>query len=324
MLFIALSFDEVIFVIVTVTLNASIDKAYYLDSAVVDGTVHRVSVVDNSAGGKGLNASRTITTLNYPVCATGFVGGNNGRYLIELAQKDGIATDFIYTEQETRSCINILDPSGQSTEFLEPGQPISPEELLAFKAKLVQLTSSAEVVTFNGSIPKGVSAEDYKELIKDTMSAGVPCILDASGSLLTTCLEALPTMIKPNTDEIGQLLGREVITEEEIVAAAQELHNRGIKIVVVSLGAQGALMVSDEGIFRAMPPKIEVINPVGAGDTLVGSFAVALAQGKTTSECLTFALSCATASCLAAGTGRFDQGVAEEIHRNVALEKIVY
>lgn len=308
--------------IVTVTLNASIDKAYYLDSAVVDGTVHRVSVVDNSAGGKGLNASRAITTLKYPVCATGFVGGNNGRYLIELAQKDGIASDFINTEQETRSCINILDPSGQSTEFLEPGQPVTSEELLAFKAKLVQLTNNAEVVTFNGSIPKGISTTDYKELIKDTMASGVPCILDASGALLTACIDALPTMIKPNTDEIGQLLGREVATEDEVIAAAQELHDRGIKIVVVSLGAKGALMVSDEGTFRAMPPKIEVINPVGAGDTLVGSFAVALAQGKTTSECLTFALSCATASCLAAGTGRFDQEVAKEIHKHVAIKKI--
>ena len=311
--------DEVICVIVTVTLNASIDKAYYLDSPVVDGTVHRVSVVDNSAGGKGLNASRAITTLNYPVCATGFVGGNNGRYLVELAHKDGITSDFIYTEQETRSCINILEPNKQSTEFLEPGQPILPEEFLAFKAKLVQLTKDAEVVTFNGSIPKGISAENYKELIEETMAAGVPCIVDASGTLLTSCINALPPMIPPTTAESGQLLKREITTQDEIIEAAQELHKRGIKIIVVSLGAQGALMVSDEGTFIANPPKIEVINPVGAGDTLVGSFAVALAQRKPTSECLTFALSCATASCLSIGTGRFDLDVAAEINIQLTM-----
>lgn len=308
--------------IVTVTLNASIDKAYYLNSPVIDGTVHRVSVVDNSAGGKGLNASRAITTLNYPVCATGFVGGNNGRYLVELAHKDGITSDFIYTNQETRSCINILEPNGQSTEFLEPGQPVLTKDFLAFKAKLAELAKNAEVVTFNGSIPKGISAANYKELIEETMSAGIPCIVDASGSLLTSCIDVLPTMIKPNTDEIGQLLGRKVSTENEIIKAAQELYKRGIKIVVISLGAQGALMVSDEGTFRATPPKIEVINPVGAGDTLVGSFAVALAQKKPTSECLAFALSCATASCLSAGTGRFDQGVAAKIQKQVSIKKI--
>ena len=308
--------------IVTVTLNASIDKAYYLNSPVIDGTVHRVSVVDNSAGGKGLNASRAIATLNYPVCATGFVGGNNGRYLVELAHKDGITSDFIYTEQETRSCINILEPNGQSTEFLEPGQPVLTKDFLAFKAKLAELAKNAEVVTFNGSIPKGISAANYKELIEETMTAGIPCILDASGSLLTSCIDALPTMIKPNTDEIGQLLGRKVSTESEIIKAAQELYKRGIKIVVISLGAQGALMLSDEGTFRATPPKIEVINPVGAGDTLVGSFAVALAQKKPTSECLVFALSCATASCLSAGTGRFDQGVAAKIQKQVSIKKI--
>lgn len=308
--------------IVTVTLNASIDKAYYLNSPVIDGTVHRVSVVDNSAGGKGLNASRAIATLNYPVCATGFVGGNNGRYLVELAHKDGITSDFIYTEQETRSCINILEPNGQSTEFLEPGQPVLTKDFLAFKAKLAELAKNAEVVTFNGSIPKGISATNYKELIEETMAAGIPCIVDASGSLLTSCIDILPTMIKPNTDEIGQLLGRKVSTENEIIKAAQELYRRGIKIVVISLGAQGALMVSDEGTFRATPPKIEVINPVGAGDTLVGSFAVALAQKKPTSECLVFALSCATASCLSAGTGRFDRGVAAKIQKQVSIKKI--
>ena len=308
--------------IVTVTLNASIDKAYYLNSPVIDGTVHRISVVDNSAGGKGLNASRAITTLNYPVCATGFVGGNNGRYLVELAHKDGITSDFIYTEQETRSCINILEPNGQSTEFLEPGQPVLTKDFLAFKAKLAELAKNAEVVTFNGSIPKGISAANYKELIEKTMASGVPCIVDASGSLLTSCIDVLPTMIKPNTDEIGQLLGRKVSTEDEIIKAAQELYKRGIKIVVISLGAQGALMVSHEGTFRATPPKIEVINPVGAGDTLVGSFAVALAQKKPTSECLIFALSCATASCLSAGTGRFDQGVAAKIQKQVSIKKI--
>lgn len=308
--------------IVTVTLNASIDKAYYLNSPVIDGTVHRVSVVDNSAGGKGLNASRAIATLNYPVCATGFVGGNNGRYLVELAHKDGITSDFIYTNQETRSCINILEPNGQSTEFLEPGQPVLTKDFLAFKAKLAELAKNAEVVTFNGSIPKGISTANYKELIEETMAAGIPCIVDASGSLLTSCIDVLPTMIKPNTDEIGQLLGRKVSTENEIIKAAQELYKRGIKIVVISLGAQGALMVSDEGTFRATPPKIEVINPVGAGDTLVGSFAVALAQKKPTSECLVFALSCATASCLSAGTGRFDQGVAAKIQKQVSIKKI--
>ena len=308
--------------IVTVTLNASIDKAYYLNSPVIDGTVHRVSVVDNSAGGKGLNASRAIATLNYPVCATGFVGGNNGRYLVELAHKDGITSDFIYTEQETRSCINILEPNGQSTEFLEPGQPVLTKDFLAFKAKLAELAKNAEVVTFNGSIPKGISTANYKELIEETMTAGVPCIVDASGSLLTSCIDALPTMIKPNTDEIGQLLGRKVSTESEIIKAAQELYKRGIKIVVISLGAQGALMLSDEGTFRATPPKIKVINPVGAGDTLVGSFAVALAQKKPTSECLVFALSCATASCLSTGTGRFDQSVAAEIQKQVSIKKI--
>ena len=308
--------------IVTVTLNASIDKAYYLDSPIIDGTVHRVSVVSNSAGGKGLNASRAIATLNYPLCATGFVGGNNGRYLIDLARQDNITCNFTKIKQETRSCINIIEPNRSSTEFLEPGQPVTQEEFLAFKTNFSQLINKAEVITFNGSIPKGISAQDYKELIADAQSAKIPCIVDTSGALLTTCIGALPTMIKPNTDEIGQLLERTVSSESDVIQAAQDIHKRGVKIVVVSLGSKGALMVSDEGTFKAQTPKIDVVNPVGAGDTLVGSFAVALAQHKTTSECLVFAMSCATASCLSIGTGRFDPVIASKIEKQITIQKL--
>ena len=239
-----------------------------------------------------------------------------------MAHKDGITSDFIYTEQETRSCINILEPSGQSTEFLEPGQPVLPEEFLAFKAKLVQLTKKPKLLPLMAVFPRAFSAENYKELIEETMAAGVPCIVDASGALLTSCIDALPTMIKPNTDEIGQLLGREVTTEDQVIEAAQELHKRGIKIVVVSLGAKGALMVSDEGTFRANPPKIEAIKSCWCRRYPCWLICCCTCSAKPTSECLTFALSCATASCLSAGTGRFDQDVATKIQKQVTIKKI--
>ena len=109
----------------TVTLNTSIDKAYQLACPLVDGTVMRVQTCIDNAGGKGLNAARAVATCGEKIVATGFVGGNNGRLLCELLDADGIEHDFVHVAAETRCCVNVLEPNGRSTEFLEPGRAVS-------------------------------------------------------------------------------------------------------------------------------------------------------------------------------------------------------
>ena len=109
------------YMITTVTLNASIDKAYYMESSIENGTVMRVKAVHNSAGGKGLNVARAVHLCGEEVLATGLVGGYNGKYLEALLDKDGVSHDFVHIQGETRSCINILDREYGSTEYLEPG-----------------------------------------------------------------------------------------------------------------------------------------------------------------------------------------------------------
>ena len=117
--------------ILTVTLNTSIDKAYRISSTLERGTVMRVAECIDNAGGKGLNASRSVATCGEEVLATGFVGGNNGRLLCELLDRDKIPHDFVEVATETRCCVNVLEPDGLSTEFLEPGREVTPEELAA-------------------------------------------------------------------------------------------------------------------------------------------------------------------------------------------------
>ena len=129
----------------TVTLNASIDKAYQLACPLVDGTVMRVETCIDNAGGKGLNAARAVATCGEKVVATGFVGGNNGRLLCELLDADGIEHDFVHVEAETRCCVNVLEPDGRSTEFLEPGRPVGSEEVAAVRAKIAQIAESIDI-----------------------------------------------------------------------------------------------------------------------------------------------------------------------------------
>ena len=300
----------------TVTLNSSIDKAYQLSCPLVDGTVMRVETCIDNAGGKGLNAARAVATCGEKIVATGFVGGNNGRLLCELLDADGIEHDFVHVAAETRCCINVLEPDGRSTEFLEPGRPVTADEVAAVREKVGQIAACADVVTFNGSVPKGCGDAIYRELVEIVRAAGKPAILDTSGALLVA-------MIKPNTDEIQAILGRKPESIDEIYAAAREVHETyGIEKVVVSLGGDGSVMACADGVFRGRAPKIDVVNPVGSGDTMVGAFAVAMARGMAVEDQLAFAMACASANCLTPSTGHFDMAVADELRAGTSVERV--
>lgn len=308
--------------ITTVTLNTSIDKAYSIANDLAIGTVMRVTTCIDNAGGKGLNASRAIAACGEDVIATGFVGGNNGRLLCELLEEDGIEQDFVRVATETRCCVNVLEPSGRSTEFLEPGRHVNHDEFVSLRRRVRDLARRSEVVVFSGSVPEGVPEDIYQTFVSDAREAGAKAVLDTSGEFLASGIKALPTMIKPNSDEISQLLGKTVSTPEEVADAAQALHARGIAQVVVSLGAHGALMACDEGVFKGTPPAIEVVNPVGSGDTMVGAFATAMARDLASAEQLRFAMACAAANCLTPSTGHFDIDVAQSLSPRVSVEKI--
>ena len=142
--------------ITTVTLNASIDKAYHMTEKIENGTVMRVAKTDNSAGGKGLNVARVIKLCGVDSKATGLVGGFNGQYLESLLDADGIKHEFGHIQGETRSCINILDPGYGSTEYLEGGCNVTKEEEADFLNKFPEIIKDSDVVTISGSAPKGM------------------------------------------------------------------------------------------------------------------------------------------------------------------------
>ena len=230
---------------------------------------------------------------------------------------------FAPVAAEPRCCVNVLEPDARSTEFLEPGRAVSADEVAAVRAKVAEVAGRADVVTFNGSVPAGCGDDIYRDLVEVVRTAGKPAILDTSGKLLVGSLAARPAMIKPNTDEIQAILGRKPESIDEIYAAAREVHETyGIEKVVVSLGGDGSVMACSEGVFRGRAPKIEVVNPVGSGDTMVGAFAVAMARGMAVEDQLAFAMACASANCLTPSTGHFDMAVADELRAGTSVEKV--
>lgn len=309
--------------ITTVTLNASIDKIYTIASELAVGEVQRVATVIDNAGGKGLNCARAVATCGERVMATGFVGGHNGAYLCERLDADGVPHDFVRTEQETRCCLNVIEPNRRSTELLEPGRPVTEEDVNAIERKVRALAATSDVVTLNGSAPAGCGDDIYRRLVAAVHEAGARAILDTSGKLLVGSLDAKPDMIKPNTDEIRAILGRKPESIDEVVAAAREVReHHGVGQVVVSLGGDGAVMSCAEGEFRGVAPKIEVVNTVGSGDTMVGAFAVAMARGLAPAEQLRFAMACASANCLTPSTGNFEMATAQGLMDGTVVEKL--
>ena len=308
--------------ILTVTLNAAIDKRYVVEEFKV-GEVNRVKECAYVPGGKGLNVSKPAAVAGAEVVATGFVGGHAGNY-IEASLKDyHVKSAFYHLESESRSCINIRDEKNcVQTEFLEPGFTVTESEFQGFVEEFKELVKKADVVAMSGSVPKGLDGTAYQKLVKVVKDAGKKVILDTSGKLLEMGIEACPTMIKPNIDEIRMLTGKECNEIGEIVEAAKEIHARGVEVVAVSLGADGSLAVSDEGVFRAIVPRIDAVNTVGCGDSMIAGFALGFAEGLGIEETLRKASAISAAAALREETGYFVMEDMQRLYPQIKIEKM--
>ncbi len=289
--------------ILTVTLNAAIDKRYVVDHFQV-GSVNRVKECSYSAGGKGLNVSRVAAIAGEDVTATGFVGGHAGDFIIEALEEQNIKSDFVKISGESRSCINIYDVTNDTqTEFLEPGIFVTDSDKEKMLSKYIGLMDACSVVAISGSVPKGVDSDLYKSMIKIAKQHNKKVILDTSGKLLEDSLEEKPTMIKPNLDEIRSLTGKEMNNQDELISTAIDLHKTGIEVVMITRGRDGSLIVCEEGIYRVIIPKIKAVNTVGCGDSVIAGFAVGFSRGMPMVEIMKFASAISVANAMRMETG---------------------
>ena len=210
----------------------------------------------------------------------------------------------------------------KQTEFLEPGFTVAEEEFEAFVEKFRGLVEKADVVAMSGSVPKGLDGTAYQKLVKIVKDAGKKVILDTSGRLLEMGIEACPTMVKPNIDEIRMLTGKHCDHIEDIIEAAKAVHEKGVEVGAVSLGADGSLVVSDEGVFRAVVPKIDAVNTVGCGDSMIAGFALGFEEGLSIEETLRKASAISAAAALREETGFFVKEDMERLYPQIRIEKI--
>lgn len=305
--------------LLTVTLNPSVDKLYLLDRNSIN-TVMRVREVRNTAGGKGMNVSRVAGQLGERVTAMGFVGGYIGQYFESLITQSGIKRAFTPIAAEMRNCINCWDlSSGQSTEYLETGALVTQGEAAQFIEDFSMYLPEADVVAISGSMPRGVPEDFYSTLVRMCHNAGKPILLDTSGSSLRSALPSKPTFVKPNMDEIISLLSFTPETLSDKVQAVDTLHRMGIACAALSLGSEGVLVASDQGIYHGIPPNIRPQNTVGCGDSMVAGFAAGMARGLSMVEQIRLAVAVASASALSIGTGAY---LEDDLHAILPMVQI--
>jgi tagatose 6-phosphate kinase len=308
--------------ITTVTLNAAIDKTYYLPQFQL-GTVSRVKQMLAVPGGKGINVARVIHQLGERVLTTGFIGGSNGQFIKSELQKLGIDYDFVDIQGESRLCLNIIDESDQSsTEILEPGPTIQIKDIEAIKERVRKLSQKSKVITFSGSVPNGTPNDVYAELIQIAKSEGAKVLLDTSGDALVKAIKAQPFLIKPNEHEVEIIIGRKIERESDLYNSILQLLQSGIECVVVSLGGKGSVVGYKGELHRITAPQISAVNTVGCGDSFVAGMAYGVAKGRTIMECLRLATAVGSANALTVQAGFVRKEDVESLLPLVEIETI--
>lgn len=296
--------------ILTVTMNPSVDLSYKLDDFILD-RVNRISNVNKTPGGKGLNVTRVVSLTGNEVLATGVIGGKLGEYVIEKMEDKNIESDFYRINGETRNCIAILH-NGNQTEILESGPTLTDEECENFLSHFKKILSERDIsiLSISGSLPSGCTADIYKEMISIANKNNIPVVLDTSGQTLLEILEddeLKISIIKPNKEEILEIEGMDTTTEfndwEEILSNQRY---RNVDWVVISLGGKGAYAKHREISYRVNIPKIVVVNPVGSGDATIAGLAVGLLKKMSDINLLKTAMTCGILNTLEDITGHIN------------------
>lgn len=304
--------------IYTITLNPALDRNIWIEKIKLDDS-NRIHKEERYAAGKGIDVSRVLTTMGIRNKALGFVGGFNGDELEGKLINEGISCEFTKISGETRTNIVIYDINMSSqTIFSAPGPEIMPFELIKI-IRLVESLEHPEYFIISGSLPPGVHPEIYLKIMEIARSKGSRIILDADDEALKMGVEISPDLIKPNVHELSRLVGRELDSIDDIISSAQGICENGTGIVLVSMGARGILLVSKKECYLSVPPKVKVLNTIGAGDSSIAGYVYGTAAGKSMQESLTYAVAAGTASTLQPGPAL---GTKEDIMKLVPQVKL--
>lgn len=302
--------------IYTVTLNPAIDYVIRLER-VETGSVNRMDSDDKYAGGKGINVSRVLKRLGYDNTATGFLGGFTGQFIKDGLLAEGIQTNFVAVDQDTR--INIKIKADQETEINGLGPVVTDAQLAELEAILAGLTEE-DTVVFAGSAPASLGNQVYNRLIPVAKKAGAEVVCDFEGQTLLDSLAHQPLLVKPNNHELEAIFGVTLNGLADVEKYARQILAKGAKNVIISMAGDGALLVTPEAAYFAKPIKGTVKNSVGAGDSMVAGFTGEFVHSQDPIEALKWGVACGTATAFSDDLASL--AFIKETYEKVEVEKL--
>ncbi|WP_045498704.1 1-phosphofructokinase family hexose kinase [Chryseobacterium sp. StRB126] len=300
--------------ILTITLNPSVDKSSSVQNIVSEKKM-RCNSPKYEAGGGGINVSRGLKRLGISSDAFFTSGGRTGKLLEDLLQVEQLNVLPFYVEAETRENFTVSDISDKKQyRFVFPGEPLTEGEQKKILNSIEVMDQLADFVVISGSLPVGVDRMFMKQLINRCKTKGSKLIVDSSGEVLKIAAEEGVFLLKPNIGELASLAGKEKLEEIDIDKTAQLIISQGkAEVVVVSLGAQGAVLFSATEKIQIAAPDVEVKSTVGAGDSMVAGMISVLIQGGNYKEVLSMGIACGSATTMVEGTGLFTKENTEHL-----------
>lgn len=304
------------------TLNPALDQHVQVENLVLDDTNRWVSF-KRQPGGKGINVSRVLRELGGETVAYGFIGGHAGDDIERLLKEEGVHTDFTRIKTEIRSNFIITDlKTHRQTRISAPGPRVTPGEFKKLLDRITGIKPRPQYIIFAGSVPPGVPYYIYRELIDRMKVLGIRTVLDAADMWLIEGIHARPDIIKPNVREAQTLLGVELKTEDDIICAVKTIVGMGVGIAAISRGPDGMIIADGNVVLKVVPPQVEIMSTVGAGDSTVAGFVFKLSEGGSLEEASRLAVAAGTAATLTPGTELCHKEDVERLLPLVTVEKM--
>ncbi len=280
--------------IYTLTFNPALDYIITPESNSL-GNVTRTVSEKLLPGGKGINVSQVLKNLSISSTALGFVGGFTGQELVKMLEDLGIVTDFIYLKSGMTR-INVKINALTEQEINAKGPEITKSDIDLLFDKLRKL-KCGDILVLSGSVPENINKNIYFDIAEFAAKNGAQTVIDAQGELLVNALSAKPFLIKPNHYELGDIFGKTVTNNEEIIACAKKLQSMGAKNVLVTMASEGAILITESGdTLLSCAPKGNLVNSTGAGDSAIAGFLAAYSETERFKDALAWAVCVGSAS----------------------------
>jgi 6-phosphofructokinase 2 len=306
--------------IVTLTINPAIDRTISVDRLAFEDRAY-IKSSGETAGGRGINASEVIHHFGGETLAVLTSGGEAGKRLEGLLSCCGLRLAVAHIAKETRTNLTITDRHGLTVNLNEPGPELSKAELSRVEKTLRDALGGAKWLMLCGSLPPGAPASFYAKAIAMARQKKVKTLLHASGDALLQGIEARPTVVTPNQQEAERLLGRTLLTRTQHLEAAAQIAKMGPESVILSLGSRGAIGAFADGLYEALPPRVDAVCPIGAGDALTAAYVWSMTRKAPPAEALRWGVAAGTASARLAGMSFASLAQTQEMFKHVELRR---